>query len=246
MDDVFFKDKKLLIVDDESDLREIIASEFEFLGARVFQAENVKSAQSVLAKNKIDLIISDIRMPGESGIDLVKYVKSKNDDAPPIILITGFADVTIEDAFEFGAEALMNKPFKLEDLIQLATKLLTPITERYIHPDLASKKELSITFNEDLKEKIHMQEVAIGRGGISLTLDSHLVDWSIGEKLNFDLKYKDIELNGRAICRWCRSKGNGQLSSFGFEFTQLTDATYKFLLQYWQSHKIIPFIPELH
>jgi dTDP-4-amino-4,6-dideoxygalactose transaminase len=57
MDDVFFKDKKLLIVDDESDLREIIASEFEFLGARVFQAENVKSAQSVLAKNKIDTAI---------------------------------------------------------------------------------------------------------------------------------------------------------------------------------------------
>jgi len=123
MSDVLLQNKTLLIVDDEPDLRGILSSELEYLGAKVYQAENVTAAKLIIDQHHIDLVISDIRMPGETGIDLLNYIKSKSSDAPPVILITGFADITNQSAIEKGAAALLSKPFLLEDLFQMANNL---------------------------------------------------------------------------------------------------------------------------
>jgi DNA-binding NtrC family response regulator len=123
MSDVLLQNKTLLIVDDEPDLRGILSSELEYLGAKVYQAENVTAAKLIIDQHHIDLVISDIRMPGETGIDLLNYIKSKSSDAPPVILITGFADITNQSAIEQGAAALLSKPFLLEDLFQMANNL---------------------------------------------------------------------------------------------------------------------------
>jgi DNA-binding NtrC family response regulator len=125
MSDVLLQNKTLLIVDDEPDLRGILSSELEYLGAKVYQAENVTAAKLIIDQHHIDLVISDIRMPGETGIDLLNYIKSKSSDAPPVILITGFADITNQSAIEQGAAALLSKPFLLEDLFQMANTLTT-------------------------------------------------------------------------------------------------------------------------
>ena len=123
MSDVYLQNKTLLIVDDEPDLRGILSSELEYLGAKVYQAENVTAAKLIIDQHHIDLVISDIRMPGETGIDLLSYIKSKSNDGPPVILITGFADITNQSAMEKGAAALLSKPFLLEDLFQMANNL---------------------------------------------------------------------------------------------------------------------------
>jgi DNA-binding NtrC family response regulator len=123
MSDVYLQNKTLLIVDDEPDLRGILSSELEYLGAKVYQAENVTAAKLIIDQHNIDLVISDIRMPGETGIDLLSYIKSKSNDGPPVILITGFADITNQSAMEKGAAALLSKPFLLEDLFQMANNL---------------------------------------------------------------------------------------------------------------------------
>lgn len=123
MSDVLLQNKTLLIVDDEPDLRGILSSELEYLGAKVYQAENVTAAKLIIDQHHIDLVISDIRMPGETGIDLLNYIKSKSSDGPPVILITGFADITNQSAIEKGAAALLSKPFLLEDLFQMANDL---------------------------------------------------------------------------------------------------------------------------
>jgi DNA-binding NtrC family response regulator len=123
MSDVLLQNKTLLIVDDEPDLRGILSSELEYLGAKVYQAENVTAAKLIIDQHHIDLVISDIRMPGETGIDLLNYIKSKSSDGPPVILITGFADITNQSAIEKGAAALLSKPFLLEDLFQMANNL---------------------------------------------------------------------------------------------------------------------------
>ncbi len=112
-----------MIVYYDHDLRGILSSELEYLGAKVYQAENVKVAKLIIDQHHIDLVISDIRMPGETGIDLLSYIKSKSNDGPPVILITGFADITNQSAMEKGAAALLSKPFLLEDLFQMANNL---------------------------------------------------------------------------------------------------------------------------
>lgn len=119
--------KRFLVVDDEIDLREIVASELEFMGASVTQADNIFAAQKILAEQQIDLVISDIRMPGGTGVDLLKAIRSQYGSHPPVILITGFADVSAEEAFHLGAAFLMNKPFRLDDLIRKIERLVISI-----------------------------------------------------------------------------------------------------------------------
>lgn len=245
MEELVLKGKTLLVVDDEADLREIVSSELEFMGATVFQAENVSNAKSIMEQHKIDLIVSDIRMPGGTGVDLLNYIKAKSLNVPPIILITGFADITVEDAFNQGAEALLSKPFKLEELIQIATKLTAPQDKRYVSANKRPTKELNFKFNEGLNFKINAHECAIGRGGIALTVDTASFKWDIGDVLNFNFHFKDVELKGAAICRWWKPQEHANKATFGLEFIQLSDTTFNYFDEYWKHHSIVPFIPSL-
>ena len=246
MEEIALKGKTLLVVDDEADLREIVSSELEFMGAKVFQAENVTVAKAIANEQKIDLIVSDIRMPGGTGIDLLNTIKAKSKDVPPVILITGFADITVEDAFNQGAEALLSKPFKLEELIQMAIKLTSAPSVRYRKADASSTKELKFNFAENLDATISSHECAIGRGGITLAIDaSKTFKWDTGDLLNFKLSFQDQELQGLAICRWWKSQDNASRATIGLEFVNLESKTYDYFQDYWQGHRIIPFIPSL-
>lgn len=245
MDSLVLNGKTLLVVDDEADLREIVASELEFMGAKVFQAENVPAAKMLLQSEDIDLIVSDIRMPGGTGIDLLNFIKNENINVPPIILITGFADISVEDALNLGAEALLSKPFKLEELIQIATKLTSPEQERYLRASKRATKDLSFYFDESLSQKLDGHELSIGRGGIALSVDTMSFKWDTGDILKFNLKFNDEEFLGTAICRWWKQQDQSNKATFGLEFVQLSDSTLKYFHDYWDQHKIIPFIPTL-
>jgi CheY-like chemotaxis protein len=243
MDSLVLNGKTLLVVDDEADLREIVASELEFMGAKVFQAENVSAAKMLLQSENIDLIVSDIRMPGGTGVDLLSFVKNENINVPPIILITGFADISIEDALNLGAEALLSKPFKLETLIQMAIKFTSSEEERYQRIPKRATKDLSFYFEESLTQKLKDHELSIGRGGIALTVDTMSFKWDTGDVLKFNLKFKDEEFLGTAICRWWKQQEQSNKATFGLEFVQLSDETLKYFHDFWNQHKIIPFIP---
>jgi CheY-like chemotaxis protein len=113
---------KILVVDDEPDLREIISSRFQMEGSHVTLAENGESALKVLAGNDFDAVISDIRMPGGSGIELLEALQAMQSKdiekiLPAVILISGFSDLARKDALARGAAALLVKPFDLDDMI---------------------------------------------------------------------------------------------------------------------------------
>lgn len=241
-----FKNKTILVVDDEPDLKEIIASEFEYMGAKVFQAQNVTEAKSILEIQKIDLVVSDIRMPGGDGIDLVRYLRTKALPGPAIILITGFADISYEDAYNLGVESLISKPFNLDELIQMGLKLLNPPEKRYLPLNQNGVKDLSLTFDQYLNSKIQAKECSIGRGGISLTVDASSFTNSTHELQNFHLKFKDVELLGTAFCRWSKFQKERGKVSFGLEFEQLSGPTFKYIQEYLSRHSLIPYIPSLN
>jgi CheY-like chemotaxis protein len=116
---------KILVVDDEPDLREIISSRFQMEGSHVSLAENGESALKILATNHFDAVISDIRMPGGSGIELLEALQAMQSQEsgasqktlPALILISGFSDLSRKDALAQGASALLVKPFDLDDMI---------------------------------------------------------------------------------------------------------------------------------
>lgn len=234
MDKLELSNKNLLVVDDEKDLREIIAGELEFLGARVFQAENIHQAFEIISKNKMDIVITDIRMPGGSGIELLDFIKSIDPFYPAVILITGFSDIGLEDALNKGAEALLNKPFKLDELVQLVARLSLPLDKRFY---IASEYS-----NQNM---IHSKKIAIpGRGGVMLELSSQDPRIEIGQNVNFDFIFQSHKILGTGICRWKKiSERDDKKTYVGLEFLNLAESSLNYLTQWWRKEKLKPFIP---
>lgn len=108
---------KLLVVDDEPDLRALIGGEFRSLGATVFHAENSVSALEILTQQKFHVVISDVRMPGGDGISLLKEIRKIDPDLPIVILVSGFSDIKREDAKKAGATELLDKPVDWDQLV---------------------------------------------------------------------------------------------------------------------------------
>lgn len=110
--------KVLLIADDEPDLREILRLEFEGAGWIVLEAENGKSAFELFEVNKVDAVITDVRMPGGGGIQLLEKIKSKN-KMMPVLILTGFTDVLEQEALDKGALSIIKKPFNILSVFNL-------------------------------------------------------------------------------------------------------------------------------
>lgn len=108
---------KILVVDDEEDLREILSEDFSNLGAEVVTAKNGREAYELAIKILPQVILSDVRMPGGDGVELLKQVRATYKTAPPhIFLITGFADIQADQAQALGGQGLVSKPFNLKQL----------------------------------------------------------------------------------------------------------------------------------
>ena len=228
--------KTVLVVDDELDLREIVASELEFMGAKVFQAENILKAQNILKEQEINLVISDIRMPGGTGIDLLENIKSHDHPCPPVILITGFADITVEDAFDKGAEALISKPFKLDDLINMAARCMLPFDERFAQ-SLTPQKKISTTAADD---------VFFGRGGAAIEITNQNGRYDVGDNIQFDLLLGDHHITGSGVCRWVKQSENDISRTYmGLEFICLKSESLDQFKSMFTNKKIIPYIPNI-
>ena len=108
------KNYNLLVVDDDDSLRSTLCDFFQDECAVVFSACNGKEALGITATKKVDLILSDIRMPVMDGVELVKALKSDTNISPIIWLMSGQSELNEEKALALGAEGLLNKPFRLQ------------------------------------------------------------------------------------------------------------------------------------
>ena len=122
-----FEEKKhILVVDDDDRIRELIK---EYLDNNNFYTTTAKDAED--AKNKIklikfDLIILDIMMPGQNGLDLTKEIKYSNDQ--PIILLTAMGESSDRiSGLETGADDYLPKPFEPKELLLRIKNILKRI-----------------------------------------------------------------------------------------------------------------------
>jgi DNA-binding response OmpR family regulator len=107
---------KILIVDDEEDLIEVLTDRLESYGFEVFSAGNGLQALHILAKEKFDGIFLDLRMPGLDGFGTLEQIREA-DKATPIIIITASSNKEAAIAAEAkGANECLMKPFDWEEL----------------------------------------------------------------------------------------------------------------------------------
>lgn len=122
--------KKILVIDDDALVLKSIKQILERSNYEVFCAKNGNEAENILDKANLNLIISDIRMPKEDGISVIKRLKerltSKGISDIPFIFITGYAseDTPIE-ALKLGAKDYLLKPFDLDELIKSIQKQIS-------------------------------------------------------------------------------------------------------------------------
>jgi DNA-binding response OmpR family regulator len=115
----------VLLVDDDVAFRKALAFDFKRKGFNVLHACSGDEAWEVVQKSEIHLVITDIRMPNGNGVDLLKRIRARDPKIPPVILITGFTELNLADAKDWGAAAVFTKPFVSKDLLEASKKVLT-------------------------------------------------------------------------------------------------------------------------
>lgn len=104
------KSVRVLVVDDDEEIAVEIAAAFGRVGCYTETAGSGKGAQAAFAKSDFDVLLTDIRMPGGSGIELLGWIKTQRISVAPFVM-TGFADFAMEEALRLGALGIFSKPF---------------------------------------------------------------------------------------------------------------------------------------
>lgn len=120
-------EKNVLIVDDDEDLRDVIAEDFSDQGYNVFVAESAQEAVKLYSKEKIDVVLTDIQMPHFNGLELVKMLKDlspKLEREAHFLIMTGFSKYSREEILNCGASDLLEKPIDGKVMFDKITSLL--------------------------------------------------------------------------------------------------------------------------
>lgn len=115
---------KVLIVEDDKELREALCTTLQLAGMAFLEADCAETALIELERNKVDIVVSDVNMPGMDGHELLNQIKQKYPELP-MMLITAFGQVKLAvEAMQNGASDYLVKPFEPKVLIQSIIKIL--------------------------------------------------------------------------------------------------------------------------
>ncbi len=242
------KDFNILIVDDEQDLREIIAFDFESEGFNTANVEDGQAGLRALEKDKFDIVISDIKMPKLNGLQFLEAVKKNNVDLPHMIFITGYFDVTIDEVYDRGAEGFFEKPFDRRSLVAHTKWLLT---DKKLRWSQKIQKTPNIHYYgqayQSLPSAIEKNCVNLGRGGIFIGADQP--KWQPEDIVEFDFNFQEgdvRDIKGVGIVRWVRKQAPQMIlpPGVGVEILSLDSSSMGPVLDYIEGSNKICFIPK--
>jgi two-component system response regulator PilR (NtrC family) len=114
----------ILIIDDEPDIRELLAMTVRRMGLDAFCAESLDSARRMLEKRRFDFCLTDMKLPDGTGLQLIEHVQQRH-EGMPVAVITAFGSVDLAiESMKAGAFDFLTKPIDLERLRNLVTNAL--------------------------------------------------------------------------------------------------------------------------
>lgn len=119
-------ERRILIVDDEPDVLELLAYNFKVNGFKVLKATDGVDALSKLADSRPDIILSDIMMPNMNGVDFCKHLKMSQEfkHIPVVFLSAADDDYVTLSAMSAGGEDYISKPVRMKSLIERINRRL--------------------------------------------------------------------------------------------------------------------------
>jgi two-component system, OmpR family, alkaline phosphatase synthesis response regulator PhoP len=162
---------KIVIVEDEEDLLELLEYSLEKEGFEVIGFLNTKTVSQILEEEEIDLLIMDRNLPGVEGSEFVASLREEGVLTPVIYLSAKNRDSDIEEGFLRGGDDYLTKPFNMKELILRVKSILRRTTKKY--------NEGQISHRDLLLDK-STRELNVDGEGVEIT------------KLEFDLLYEFI------------------------------------------------------
>jgi len=113
---------RILVVDDDENIREILKDLLTMSGHQVFLSSNGEEALDIFVKQDPDLIFTDLGMPGISGWEVNRRIKEINPDKPVVIISGWGTQISEEDMRNSKVDMILPKPFSLDQITQVASK----------------------------------------------------------------------------------------------------------------------------
>lgn len=160
----------ILIVEDDATSRVTLARYFQNEGFRISEASDGDEMRQAFLKKDVDLILLDIRLPGEDGLTLLKEIRQKSRIG--VIMVTGRSDaIDRVVALEMGADDYVTKPFNMRELLARSKNLLARTVEmRLADKSERVKKFAGWTLNLDMRRLVSPEgkDVHLTRGEFEL------------------------------------------------------------------------------
>ncbi|MCO6504350.1 MAG: sigma-54-dependent Fis family transcriptional regulator [Snodgrassella sp.] len=244
--------EKILIVEDELNLRKLLSIILSQQHYQVITVDNAEEAMSIIQQQPIDLILMDNRLPGMSGLDALKQIK-KADPETFVILMTAYAGVdTAVEALKLGAIDYIVKPFDLNDLQGLVKRTLELSKAKKQGINLSPKIELS---NSDHKGHIltnspNMMELCRNIAKVSQTKTTVLITGESGtgkELVAKTIHFYSTRSTGPFIKVNCGALPETLLEStlFGHEKGSFTGAYQRQIGLFERAHQGTLFLDEV-
>jgi DNA-binding response OmpR family regulator len=117
------KSARILVVDDDPDLGEMLKLMLEYKGYDVTLSERAEKAEEILRNNTIDLVIMDMLLSGANGVDVCARLKQNSASHMPIMMISAHPNAK-EICISAGADDFISKPFDMHDMLSKVNYLI--------------------------------------------------------------------------------------------------------------------------
>lgn len=212
----------------------------------MFTAAGGNEALKLLENNEINLVLSDVNMPNGNGIELLEEIKRRNAFLPVVMFITQYGDISLEEAYNKGADAVFAKPFARKALFEVVTRVIQPPEVTLTRK--VSRVEVEIPVGLKFAGGHQSAQMAIrnlGRGGFFVELSADFPE--VAERVEFRLLSSSnpaVEIVGHGVVRWVRRTPDGGLpTGCGIEFEGLEPNCKKRVIELINFSQTKSFIP---